>query len=87
VVSVTDPYGRIFEVIGYGYCRLNEKYQYDLHSSGHYLLCLLFKKRNVSETGSCLRLQVEPTQMGEIDTASLCLAETKTRLSRFHLKT
>jgi hypothetical protein len=29
----------------------------------------LFKTNSVSETGFCLRLQVEPTQLGPIDTA------------------
>jgi hypothetical protein len=31
-----------------------------------------FSKRNVSETGFCLRLQVKPTQLGPIDRASPC---------------
>jgi hypothetical protein len=39
----------------------------------------LFKTHNVSETGFCLRLQAEPTQLGTIDRAPIEL--------RFHLKT
>jgi hypothetical protein len=34
---------------------------------------LFLCKNNVSETEFCLRLQVEPTQMGQIDRASPCL--------------
>jgi hypothetical protein len=30
-------------------------------------------KHHVSETGFCLRLQVEPTQLGSTDRAILCL--------------
>jgi hypothetical protein len=37
------------------------------------IVLFLFKTRNVSETGFCLRLQVEPTQLGPIDRASPCL--------------
>jgi hypothetical protein len=48
----------------------------------------LFKTHNLSETVFCLRLQVEPTQLGPIDrtgigTCSIYWAQ----LSRFHLKT
>jgi hypothetical protein len=32
-----------------------------------------YLKHDVSETGFCFRLQVEPTQMGPIGRASLCL--------------
>jgi hypothetical protein len=34
---------------------------------------VLYKTYNVSETGFCLRLQVEPIQLGPIDRASPCL--------------
>jgi hypothetical protein len=34
---------------------------------------VLFKTHNVSETGICLRLRVEPTQLGSIDRDSPCL--------------
>jgi hypothetical protein len=34
---------------------------------------VLYLKRIVSETGHCLRLQVEPTYLGLIDRASLFL--------------
>jgi hypothetical protein len=44
-------------------------YSYNYHSSGHYPL---FKK-NVLETEFFLCLQVELTQMGPIERASLCL--------------
>jgi hypothetical protein len=43
-------------------------------SSGQYpSSCLFFKTCNVSETGFCLRLQVEPTQMGPIERGQLFL--------------
>jgi hypothetical protein len=35
-----------------------------------FIFLLLFKSHNTSETGFCLRLQVEPTLLGPIDTAS-----------------
>jgi hypothetical protein len=39
---------------------------YNCHNSGHYPpSCLLFKARNVSETGFCLSLEVEATQLGQ----------------------
>jgi hypothetical protein len=53
-------------------------------------------KHSISETGFCLHLQVEPTQLVPIDRAGLCLrigpeAESTpiywALLSRFHLKT
>jgi hypothetical protein len=34
---------------------------------------VIYLKCDVLETGFCLRLQVDPTQLGPIDTASLCL--------------
>jgi hypothetical protein len=34
------------------------------------IILFLFKARNVSETGFCLRLQVEPTQLVPFDKAS-----------------
>jgi hypothetical protein len=34
------------------------------------IVLFLFKTHNVSDTGSCRRLQVEPTQLGRIDRAS-----------------
>jgi hypothetical protein len=34
---------------------------------------VIYLKRNVSETGFCLRLQAKPTQLGPIDRASLYL--------------
>jgi hypothetical protein len=36
-------------------------------------ILFLFETHNVSEIGFCLRLQVEPTQLGPIDRASLYL--------------
>jgi hypothetical protein len=42
----------------------------------HYTLFYL--KHNVLETGFCIRIQAEPTQLGPIDRASVF---------RFHLKT
>jgi hypothetical protein len=44
---------------------------------------VLFKTHNVSETGFCLRLQVESTQLGPIDRASpslRTLAPTQDRI-------
>jgi hypothetical protein len=41
----------------------------------------VFILKHVSETGFCLRLQVEPTQLGPIDTASRYLR------NRIYLKT
>jgi hypothetical protein len=38
--------------------------------SRHYPSSCLYLKHNVSETGLCLCLQVEPTQLGSIDRAS-----------------
>jgi hypothetical protein len=35
---------------------------------------VFYLKYNVSETGFYLRLQLEPTQLGPIDRASLCLS-------------
>jgi hypothetical protein len=47
-----------------------------------FVFCL---KHDVSETGFCLRLQVELTfKLGPIDRTSLCL---KAQLNRFHLMT
>jgi hypothetical protein len=38
---------------------------------------VLYWKHNVSETRFCLRLQVEPTQLGPIDEANLCLRSSR----------
>jgi hypothetical protein len=38
--------------------------------SGHYPSSCFHLKYNVSEIGFCLRLQVEPTQLGPIDRVS-----------------
>jgi hypothetical protein len=49
-------------------------------------------KHNVSETGFCLRLQVKPTQLGQIDRASPYLQTVGSscfewaQLSRYYLK-
>jgi hypothetical protein len=42
---------------------------------------MFYLKHNFLETGLCLRLQVEPWQVGSIDNVSLCL-----RIG-FHLET
>jgi hypothetical protein len=34
---------------------------------------VFYLKYDISETGICLRLQVEPTQLGPIDGASFCV--------------
>jgi hypothetical protein len=39
---------------------------------------VLYLKHNVSETGFYLRLQVEPTQLGPMDTISLLFADSET---------
>jgi hypothetical protein len=44
--------------------------------SGHYSLSSFY----LSETGFCLRLQVDPTQLGPIDRASLYLNLNKNRM-------
>jgi hypothetical protein len=44
------------------------------------IVLLLFKTHNVSETGFCLRLQVEPTQLGPVDRASPNVLELELRL-------
>jgi hypothetical protein len=36
---------------------------------------VFYLKHDVSEIGFCLRLQVEPTELGQIDRASLCRNE------------
>jgi hypothetical protein len=36
-------------------------------------LCFIYLKHNVLETGFCLQLQIKPTQLGPIDSASPCL--------------
>jgi hypothetical protein len=47
---------------------------------------VFYLNHNVSETGFCLRLQVEPTQLGPTDKSNLS-ADYWAQLSRFHLKT
>jgi hypothetical protein len=37
------------------------------HNFGHYPSCLLYKKHYGLDSGFCLHLQVEPTQMGPED--------------------
>jgi hypothetical protein len=44
-------------------------------------IVLYFIKHDVSETGFCLRLQVDPTQMGPIERASLRLRTPPTAAS------
>jgi hypothetical protein len=46
---------------------------------------VLYSKRKISETGLCLHLQVEPTQLGPTDTETNSIYWAQ--LSRFHLKT
>jgi hypothetical protein len=57
---------------------------------------VFYLEHNVSETGFCLRLQVEPTKLGPKDEASFCLRsgqETEiisiywSQMIRFRLKT
>jgi hypothetical protein len=49
-------------------------YCYNYLNSGHYPSSfLLFKEHDISKTGFCLRLHVEPTQLDPIERASLCL--------------
>jgi hypothetical protein len=57
---------------------------YNHHNCGHCLCPVFCLKHDVSETGFCLRIQVEPTYVGPIETTNLCL---RTGLSRFHPKT
>jgi hypothetical protein len=38
---------------------------------------VLYLNHDISETGFCLRLQVEPTDMGQIDAASLVSGEVE----------
>jgi hypothetical protein len=53
---------------------------------------VFYLKHNVSDTGLCLRLQVEHTQLSQIDGISLCCPEIGTssiysaQLSKLHLK-
>jgi hypothetical protein len=51
---------------------LNQTHKCNCSVSRHYpsSCFFLFKTQNVSETAFCLRLQVEPTQLGRIDRAS-----------------
>jgi hypothetical protein len=37
---------------------------------------VFYLKHDISETGFCLRLKVEPNQVGQIERASLCLRKT-----------
>jgi hypothetical protein len=46
------------------------KYTYKYYVFGHYPPPCLFTKRNVSETGSCLRLEVKPTKLCPMNRAS-----------------
>jgi hypothetical protein len=48
------------------------EFSYNYYNSGHYPWPVLLK-HNISETGFCRRLQVEPTQMGPIERATPCL--------------
>jgi hypothetical protein len=43
------------------------------HNSRHYSSFCLYLKRDVSVTEFCLRVQMKPTQLEPIDSASLCL--------------
>jgi hypothetical protein len=43
-------------------------------------LPVFYLKHDVSETGLCLRLHVEPTQVGPIEEARLCLQRHKRRV-------
>jgi hypothetical protein len=45
---------------------------YDYHNFGYYPSLSSFFKHDVSETIFCLRFQVKPTQLEQIDTDSLC---------------
>jgi hypothetical protein len=42
-----------------------------------------FIHNTVSETGFCLHLEVEPTQLGQIDRANLCLRTRATTLIEY----
>jgi hypothetical protein len=44
---------------------------HNYQNSGHYYCPVFHLEPNVSETGFCFRLQVEPTQVGSIERASL----------------
>jgi hypothetical protein len=58
--------------------------KYNYHNSEKYPFYL---KRDFSETVSCPLIQVEPTQVGPIDRASLCLRAPPTTPIGLHLKT
>jgi hypothetical protein len=45
--------------------------QYNCHNSGHYHCPVSYLKHDVPETEFCLRLQVEPTQVGPTEETSL----------------
>jgi hypothetical protein len=47
----------------------------------------LYLKYNILETGFCLLLQVEPTQVGPIDPETETICSYWVYPSRFHLKT
>jgi hypothetical protein len=56
--------------------------------SGHYPSSCSYLEHNVSETGICLRLQVETTQLGIIDNLFPRSGDRDwAQLSSFHLKT
>jgi hypothetical protein len=50
------------------------------------VVLLLFKTHNVSESGFCLRLQVEPTQLDPVDRDSRYL-RTPASVSQSHIAT
>jgi hypothetical protein len=77
-----------YELNFYILCRRNSvlKYDEEYYVSGHYASsCLnlktpscLYYKTQLSETGSCLRLQVKPAQLGPIDRASFYFRTSET---------
>jgi hypothetical protein len=46
---------------------------YKYRNAGHYPYSSLLLEHGVLETGYCLRLLVEPTQVGPIERATMCL--------------
>jgi hypothetical protein len=45
-------------------------YKYNYHNSWHYPSSCLLLKQDFSETGFCLRLQVNPTELGPVSETS-----------------
>jgi hypothetical protein len=54
---------------------------YNYHSSGHINHPVFYLKHNVFQNRFSLNLQVEPTQFGPVDRASLCLVPRRRKLA------